>query len=274
MRNFYLLFLLLACFPANAGAEAPQFQIEEVAFKSAGDVSLSGSLTLPSTQGPYPAIVMIGGSERMDRKSMYYWANADAYVSQGIAVFCFDSPGTGKSEGNRFGRTHKERTEDALAAIKAISRREDMKSQLVGIYGASEGGVIVFRVASRLKSLPFAVAIAAPTTPDYQNINHTVESLAGDYGLQGVEIEKLVTFNHLASDLVRNHSTIDYAALKKKVAEWNDPGWSQLLSLVQKKTAGNRDTGRVFFVRASIGEIGDHRMDAFRTGATGNVQHQ
>lgn len=179
---------------------------------------------------------------------MYNWAQAESILARGIAVFCFDSPGTGKSEGNRFGRTHKERTEDALAAIRAIANREDINEEYVGLYGASEGGVIVFRAASRPKGIAFGVAIAAPTAPDYQDFNSTVKSLATGYGLKGVEVEKLVTFNHLVSDLVKNHSTIDYVDVEKKVAAWNDPGWSQLLALVQNKTQGNRDSAKDAFI--------------------------
>lgn len=169
MNRFCTFIFLFNCFAANAEAKDSQFQSEEITFKGMGEVSLSGSLTLPDRKGPYPVIVLLGGSERMERRAIYNWSKADSFVSQGIAVFCFDSPGTGKSEGNRWGRTHKERTEDALAAIRTIQKREDINSDLIGLYGASEGGTIVFRATSRSKNIAFGITISAPAVPHYQH---------------------------------------------------------------------------------------------------------
>ena len=248
MNRFCTFILLFNCFAANAGAKGAQFQSEEITFESMGGVSLSGSLTLPNSKGPYPAIVLLGGSERLGRRAIYNWSNADSFVSQGIAVFCFDSPGTGKSKGNRWGRTHKERTEDALAAIRAIEKREDINRDLIGLYGGSEGGSIVFRATSLSKNIAYGITISAPAVPNYQHINFLVKSLSTNSGLKGVQIEKFVTFNHLVFDLVQNYSTINYDELEKTVAAWNDVGWSQILSLVQKRTDRNREATKESFI--------------------------
>ena len=185
MNRFCTSILLFICFAVNAGAKGSQFQSEEITFTSMGEVSLSGSLTLPHGKGPYPAIVLLGGSERLGRRAIYNWSNADSFVSQGIAVFCFDSPGTGKSAGNRWGRTHKERTEDALAAIRALQQREDINRDLIGLYGASEGGSIVFRATSRSKNIAFGITISAPAVPHYQHIDSIIKSLSINTGLKG-----------------------------------------------------------------------------------------
>ncbi len=192
--------------------------------------------------------MLLGGSERLGRRAIYNWSNADSFVSQGIAVFCFDSPGTGKSKGNRWGRTHKERTEDALAAIRAIEKREDINRDLIGLYGGSEGGSIVFRATSLSKNIAYGITISAPAVPNYQHINFLVKSLSTNSGLKGVQIEKFVTFNHLVFDLVQNYSTINYDELEKTVAAWNDVGWSQILSLVQKRTDRNREATKESFI--------------------------
>ena len=119
MKAICTIIFLVNFLVVNPNAVVAQFQSEEIIFKGAGNNKLAGSLTLPSSNGPYPAIVLLGGSERLSRTAIYNWANADSIVSRGIAVFSFDSPGTDKSEGNRWLRTHQERTEDALAAIRA-----------------------------------------------------------------------------------------------------------------------------------------------------------
>lgn len=67
----FLLLLLLLLFSKHARAQQQSaFQSEEITFKSVGDVSLSGTLTIPNGTGPYPAIVLLGGSERMNRVAM------------------------------------------------------------------------------------------------------------------------------------------------------------------------------------------------------------
>ncbi len=245
MKRLCAFVLLLTCYATMAEAKEADFRSEEIVFKSAGDVSLSGSLTLPDGKGPHPAIVMLGGSERMSRNGIYNWANAERFVSQGIAVFTFDSPGTGKSEGSRWKRTVKERTEDAFAAISAIEARGDIKKDSVGLYGASEGGAVVFRAASRLKTIAFGVAISAPAVG---YLKHHVRAMCAASGLKGLPLEKLVMFNCLAGYVVGGNVLLEPEELKKTVAEWNDPSWSQLISLLANRTDDNRKAHRESFI--------------------------
>lgn len=233
---------------ASAQLNEPQFRSVEMSFKSTGGVALSGSLILPHGKGPFPAIVLLGGSERLDRTGIYTWANADSFVEQGIAVFSFDSPGRGKSEGNRWGRTHKERTDDALAAIKSISERPDVNERSIGLYGTSEGGVITFRAASQSKSVAFAVTISAPAVSYISGVDNKVKTLCMLSGLQGVKLEKLVAFSRLTVALALGAGKIDASQFAETVEGWNDPNWSKLIALLQKQTNENRETTRDAFV--------------------------
>ena len=244
----FTMLLTIGCGVASAQPNESQFRSDEITFKSAGDVALSGSLTLPNGKGPFPAIVLLGGSERLNRTGIYNWANADAFVEQGIAVFSFDSPGRGKSEGNRWGRTHEERTDDALAAIKTIATRPDINEESIGLYGTSEGGVIAFRAASQSKSVAFAITISAPAVPYASGVDNKVKTLCLLSGLRGEPLEKLVTFNRLTVALALGSSKIDASELTKTVEEWNDPNWSKLISLLQKQTNENREATRDAFV--------------------------
>lgn len=248
MKQFCTYMLLLGCFVANAGAAETQYQSRDISFAGAAGDSLSGSLTLPNGKGPFPAIVLLGGSERLDRTGIYNWANADAFVEQGIAVFSFDSPGRGKSEGNRWGRTHEERTSDALAAISAIASRPDIIEESIGLYGVSEGGVIAFRAASLSKSVAFAITISAPAVPFESNVDNKVRTLCMLSGLQGEPLDKLVTFNRMTVALARGSNMIDAIELTKTVEEWNDPKWKSLISLVKKQSNVNRESTRDAFV--------------------------
>jgi pimeloyl-ACP methyl ester carboxylesterase len=248
MKQFCTYMLLLGCFVANAGAAETHYQSKDISFPGAAGDSLSGTLTLPNGKGPFPAIVLLGGSERLDRTGIYNWANADAFVEHGIAVFSFDSPGRGKSEGNRWGRTHEERTSDALAAIRALESRRDIIEESVGLYGVSEGGVITFRAASLSKGVAFAVTISAPAVPFESNVDNKVKTLCLLSGLQGEPLDKLVTFNRLTVALARGSNMIDAIDLKKTVEDWNDPKWKKLISLLEKQSKVNREATRDAFI--------------------------
>ena len=245
-----MLFMTVASSVASGQRSEPKFQSHEITFKSTGDISLSGSLTLPNGKGPFPAVVLLGGSERLNRTGIYNWANADAFVERGIAVFSFDSPGRGKSEGNRWGRTHKERTDDALAAIKAIAKRPDINEESIGLYGVSEGGVIAFRASSLSKSVAFGITISAPAVPystGVVNMDSKLKTLCMFSGLRGEKLEKLVAFNRLAAALALGGGKLR-RELTETVGQWNDPNWSKLVALLQNQNDGTREATRDAFV--------------------------
>ena len=245
---FTMLFMTLASSVASGQRCEPEFQGHEITFKSTGDISLSGSLTLPNGKGPFPATVLLGGSERLDRTGIYNWANADSFVEQGIAVFSFDSPGRRKSEGNRWGRTHKERTDDALAAIKAIAMRPDINEESIGLYGVSEGGGITFRAASQSKSVAFGITISAPAVPYSTGVmDSKLKTLCLFTGLRGEKLEKLVAFNRLAAALALGGGKL-HRELTETVGQWNDPNWSKLVALLQNQDDGTREATRDAFL--------------------------
>src|SRR5262249_39945013 len=60
---------------------------EEVRFIN-GDVTLAGTLTLPEGPGPYPAIVLVHGSNQQPREQLGPWA--PYFAGLGFAVLAFD----------------------------------------------------------------------------------------------------------------------------------------------------------------------------------------
>lgn len=250
MKRVIVAMLLMPFSVGIAGAQTkePPFQREDITFKSTGDITLAGSLTLPNGKAPFPAVVLLGGSERLNRTGIYRWTHADHFVERGIAVFSFDSPGRGKSEGDRWKRTHAERTDDALAAVQMLAKRKDIDERKIGLYGTSEGGVVTFRAASQSKSVAFGVTISAPAVPFKSVVAKKVQALCLLSGLRGTSFEKLVTFNRLTTALALGDHRIDAIELTKIVEQWNDPTWSQLIALLQKQTHDNRMATRHRFV--------------------------
>ena len=79
------------------------YTVEEVSFTN-GDVTLAGTLTIPESDAPVPAVVLLTGSGPQNRDEEIFdhrpfWVIADHLSRNGIAVLRFDDRGVGGSTG-------------------------------------------------------------------------------------------------------------------------------------------------------------------------------
>jgi pimeloyl-ACP methyl ester carboxylesterase len=141
-----------------------QFREEEVSFHN-GDVTLSGTLSFPSTASKeYNAIILVSGSGPQNRDSEIFGFKpfkllADFFNQNGYAVLRYDDRGMGKSTGKSVNEsTTQDLAEDARQAFLLLSARNDI--QRVGMLGHSEGGVVVPIVASKESDVAFLILMA------------------------------------------------------------------------------------------------------------------
>jgi len=160
---------------------------EEVAFQGEG-VALRGTLHLPpSGAGPFPAVVLAGGSEgEGDRHSF----DALPYVlaQRGIAVLAYDKRGTGESEGS-WDVDHDLLAADLLAALALLGERDDL-SDTLGVIGFSEGSWIAPLAASRSPAVDFIVAISGGVLPKAESFLHKARRELEERGLAGEALEQ------------------------------------------------------------------------------------
>src|SRR5262249_55744725 len=94
----------------------PETEVEQVRFAS-GDNVLAGTLYLPRTRGPHPALSLVLGSGSADRT---YGGTATAlaqhFARHGFACLSWDKPGVGQSTGDYHTQTFRDRADEALAA--------------------------------------------------------------------------------------------------------------------------------------------------------------
>jgi len=131
---------------------------EEVQFLN-GAVRLSGTLVLPSTPPPYPAIVMLHGSGAEGR-----WANrflAHRFAQAGVAALIFDKRGVGQSSGDWQTAGFDDLAADAASGIALLRTRADIRARNIGVFGHSQGGTILPLVAEASGGAAFLVASAA-----------------------------------------------------------------------------------------------------------------
>jgi uncharacterized protein len=171
-RKFPLTLLRVEKLPEMLRPQEPKrpfsYTEEEVSFinEKAG-ISLSGTLTLPSSGNNFTAVVMVSGSGPQNRDEELlghkpFLVIADYLTRNGIAVLRYDDRGIGKSKGVFSTATSADFADDAEAALKFLQNDKRINPEKIGIIGHSEGGLIAPIVAARNSNVAFIVMLAGP----------------------------------------------------------------------------------------------------------------
>jgi uncharacterized protein len=153
----------LAAEPAPPAAS----RADDVLLRSGDDV-LAGTLTRPPGSGPFPAVVLIGGSSAQDRDDTVdgyrpFRELADALTGAGFAVLRTDDRGVGGSGGSYAASSYDDLTSDVLAEVSYLATRLDVDPARIGLLGHSEGGYLAPLAVSRSQDMvAFVVLLAAP----------------------------------------------------------------------------------------------------------------
>jgi len=131
------------------------------------EIILSGTLTLPAGDGPFPCLVMVTGSGPQDRNESLmnhqpFWVIADYLARNGWATYRYDDRGVGYSEGEFRQATSYDLMTDAMAAVDQMRKEEQLDSKRIGLLGHSEGGMIGAMVAARDTNLYCLASLAGP----------------------------------------------------------------------------------------------------------------
>jgi pimeloyl-ACP methyl ester carboxylesterase len=123
-------------------------------------VNLSGTLTIPNSGKPNPAVILIAGSGKNDRngtKMGHFLLLADYLTRRGYVVLRSDKRGVGKSTGDYAAATTEDFASDIQAAVEFLKTRPEVDARSVGLIGHSEGALIAPMVASSRKDISFLV---------------------------------------------------------------------------------------------------------------------
>ena len=195
---------------------------EDVTFHN-GDISLSGTLIMPASKGPHPAIVWIQGAGDKTRKAGFW---PFFLVRHGIAVLTYDKRGCGQSTGNWRTSSFADLAGDVLAGIELLKARKEINSKRIGVWGISNGGWVVPLVSSRSKDVAFAICQVCSALPTYENIEYEVESDLREYGYSEAEISQGVALRRLLHQAILTNSGWD--GLREAVMKAGDKKWFSL----------------------------------------------
>jgi uncharacterized protein len=131
-------------------------------------ITLAGTLTLPKTNGPHPAVVLITGSGAQNRNEELlnhrpFLVLADHLTRKGVAVLRLDDRGVGGSSKGSKNDTSKDFATDIRAAVDHLLKDSRIDAKRIGLVGHSEGGMIAPMVAADAPDdVAFIVLLAGP----------------------------------------------------------------------------------------------------------------
>ncbi|MGA9695198.1 MAG: alpha/beta fold hydrolase, partial [Dehalococcoidales bacterium] len=127
-------------------------QEHEIRFKS-GEIDLAGTLALPSSNGPFPAVLFITGSGPIDRNENHKKLHLNIFddishylAENGIASLRYDKRGTGDSQGDYWKTGFYDNSQDALAALQYLKLQNNIQKENIFILGHSEGALQAMRL--------------------------------------------------------------------------------------------------------------------------------
>ncbi|MBI1797196.1 MAG: alpha/beta fold hydrolase [Candidatus Eisenbacteria bacterium] len=152
--------------PQNPKPPFP-YTSEDVVFPGGEpSLKLAGTITAPTTGGPFAAVVLLTGSGPQDRNEALFGHKpflvlADHLTRHGIAVLRMDDRGVGGSTGDSHANSA-DFAKDALAGVEYLKTRKDIDPKRMGLIGHSEGGIIATIAGTTSRDVAFMVFMAGP----------------------------------------------------------------------------------------------------------------
>jgi dienelactone hydrolase len=138
---------------------------ETVSYPASDGITLTGLLTRPAGDGPYPAMVVLHGSERGTRDDFGRQQLSAFLASQGFAALTYDKRGVGDS-GGRYSESAAEANlsllaQDALAGVGYLKGLPAIDAAHIGLIGPSQAGWSI-PLAARSADVAFFVVLSGP----------------------------------------------------------------------------------------------------------------
>ncbi|MCZ8518518.1 MULTISPECIES: alpha/beta hydrolase family protein [Paenibacillus] len=180
------LLFLAALLPGAQAAEAATWTEEEVSFAS-GTLTLHGTLLLPQTPGPHPAVVLVHGSSSGSREK--YRGEAEMFAKAGIAALIYDK----RSDGFGKLRSYDQLAADANAAVEALHAHQSLDPDHIGLWGLSEGAWVTSLAASRSEKPDFLITVGASGVPPVQQQSWQLVNRLRDQGVTSPSVTEALS---------------------------------------------------------------------------------
>jgi uncharacterized protein len=234
-RSAFLWFGLMAVLnalagtPAKAAAASADAQdptgksqkpvTEEIRFRH-GDHVLAATLYRAPGPGRHPAIALVLGSGPVDRA--YGGAGValgEHFAAAGIVCLTWDRPGIGHSTGDCNAQTFRDRADEALAAVRFLRGRSDVYPDRVGLWGHSQGGMVVPLAASLSDDIAFVIEVSGWQGPAWRQDAARVEAELKADAFSEAVIQTATAFARKRMDLIRGTGPFEELDRAQKAIE-------------------------------------------------------
>ena len=204
----------------NSATDQPGYPGEgirerEISFEN-GDTILAGTLFLPPTAGPHPAVAMLQGSGSADRDNFgYFRPIREHFARHGVAALCYDKPGVGGSSGDWREQSFHDRAAEALAATRFLQGQPEIAQRRVGLWGLSQGGWVAPLAASVSGDVAFVVTVSGPGVSPAEQVVYDVETRMRADGRPEEEVARGVAYVNALVGAVRRKES--YEAVEASV---------------------------------------------------------
>jgi len=199
------------------------YYTEEVVFENkSANINLAGTLSIPTKEGVFPAVILISGSGAQNRDEELlghkpFLVIADYLTKNGIAVLRFDDRGTASSKGNFKTATTLDFATDVEAALEFLKTRKEIDQKKIGLIGHSEGGIIAPMVANKSKNVSFIILLAGTGIPGDELLLLQQELIGSASGISEVDLKKSKIANTEVFGMVKKATNSDQ--MKKDITE-------------------------------------------------------
>ena len=185
----------------------------EITFTHNGH-KIVGTLATPRGPGSHGLVVFVHGDGPMHADGDGgYPAIWESFARAGYASLAWDQPGVGRSDGDWESYSMSDRADLALAALDAVIGRPDIDSARIGLWGASQAGWVLPKIANRRAGVRFIIAVAPAINWSDQGRFNELQELAKK-GASEAQIAAAVAYSDALRSLLDRNATYDeYLAL-------------------------------------------------------------
>lgn len=198
--------VLVLCASSLSRAVGPVPTSEPVTFRN-GEVSLAGTLYLPSGPGPFPAVVAFHAANGGTRDYHAYRHLATALPNAGFAVLLFDRRGSGESGGDFETATFKDLAADGIAGVSYLKSRHEIDPARIGVWGISQGGWLAPLAATMSRDIAFVVAVSGPGVSPAQQMDYGATYALRAAGEPASVIKQALSVRAAVNDYYRGRAT-------------------------------------------------------------------
>ncbi len=176
----------------------PSFRSRPLDFAN-GAATLRGTFFLPDGNPPFPAVMLLAGSNYQTRSAQNAFLSwvGDVFLKHGFAVYAYDKRGADFSTGERSDGFV---VADAVKGFEAMARQPEVRPSCMGIWGISQGGMAAPKVAATTSGVTFiANTSGAVVNGNVQEVQRTALEMRAD-GFSESEIADAVRLQTLKFD--------------------------------------------------------------------------